>query len=59
MIQFEWHLLIPIVISVIGIAALRNIESEGDYNFYSAYLVILIIAVLVITWIIYGGIFWW
>jgi|GEM_PF-2464464 len=54
-ITLTWHLVIMILISIFIIAALfKGSEDIGD--FFSSCLGL---GILIILWLIYGGIVWW
>lgn len=64
MIAFEWHLLIPIVLTLLCIYGIVRLEknepaSEWITVSYTPLLQIILIVVILIVWITYGGFVWW
>jgi surface polysaccharide O-acyltransferase-like enzyme len=54
MIHWSW-LIFAIIIVFLIVAIVKNENEGGDYNFGSAFLVILLVCFIVI----WGGFFWW
>lgn len=60
MITFEWHLLIYIIANlIIFIWAITRDGTEGFLGSDRGWAIILFLLFLIVSTLLYGGIFWW